>query len=102
MYPSRLSYGHGAALRDAWLSNFSKHNLTIAFECHDHTYKRTKLLRNGRVDPAGTLFIGDGNLGVSSPSPRAQDRWYIQVTKKALYVALSCCLFQLLTFVIAM
>lgn len=46
-----------------WLPVFDKYALTVAFEHHDQTLKRTKLLKDGREDPKGTLYLGDGGWG---------------------------------------
>lgn len=47
----------------------------MGFENHSHSYKRTKLLRDGKEDPTGTLYIGDGAWGVSPFEP--VDMWYL-------------------------
>jgi hypothetical protein len=49
--------------RKYWLPLFFQHGLTVAFEHHDQALKRTKLLKNYREDPLGTLFLGDGGWG---------------------------------------
>lgn len=49
--------------RRHWLPLFDKYGLTVAFEHHDQTLKRTKLLRYGKEDPQGTLYLGDGGWG---------------------------------------
>jgi hypothetical protein len=36
----------------------------VAFENHDHTYKRTYPIRNGEVDPTGVVYMGDGAFGL--------------------------------------
>jgi hypothetical protein len=54
-------------VRQYWVPLFEKYGLTAAFENHDHAYKRTHLLRNGKKDPKGVLYIGDGGWGVKNP-----------------------------------
>lgn len=49
--------------RKFWLPLFDKYHLTCAFEHHDQTLKRTKLLKNDKEDPKGTLYLGDGAWG---------------------------------------
>lgn len=49
--------------RRHWLPLFDQYALSVAFEHHDQTLKRTKQLRNGREDSQGTLFLGDGGWG---------------------------------------
>lgn len=45
-----------------WAPLFDTYHLTSAFEHHEHCFKRTKLLRKGKVDPKGTLYLGDGGI----------------------------------------
>eukprot|EP01127_Copromyxa_protea_P009669 TRINITY_DN2296_c0_g1_i2.p1 TRINITY_DN2296_c0_g1~~TRINITY_DN2296_c0_g1_i2.p1 ORF type:complete len:447 (-),score=48.81 TRINITY_DN2296_c0_g1_i2:69-1409(-) len=58
-------------LRQDWIPKFDSHSVTVAFENHDQTYKRTKLMfNNTEVTPGsphkGTLYVGDGAFGVYS------------------------------------
>jgi len=78
LYPSSRAYeGFGSAHgRTNWLPVFDKHRLTSAFEHHDHTFKRSKLLRENRPDPRGTLYLGDGCWGMSARKVDATRRWY--------------------------
>ncbi len=62
--------------RKTWLPIFDKHQLTAAFEHHDHVFKRTKLLRNNQPDSAGTLYLGDGCWGQGSRTVDNIRRWY--------------------------
>jgi hypothetical protein len=62
---------------------FDKYNVDLGLENHDHAYKRSKLIKNRQiVDSGGTLYIGDGSMGVES-RPAKSDRDYIQVTEEA-------------------
>lgn len=82
--------------RTYWLPLFDKYRLDTAFENHDHALKRTKLLRGGKEDPAGTLYLGDGCFGVeprdlvNHPRPymaHAQSVghvWVVDVTKNGV------------------
>eukprot|EP00027_Filamoeba_sp_ATCC50430_P009323 CAMPEP_0168542832 /NCGR_PEP_ID=MMETSP0413-20121227/1555_1 /TAXON_ID=136452 /ORGANISM="Filamoeba nolandi, Strain NC-AS-23-1" /LENGTH=620 /DNA_ID=CAMNT_0008572729 /DNA_START=36 /DNA_END=1895 /DNA_ORIENTATION=- len=102
-YPNRLATYHvplypsfrspdsqpSKQLRDDWLGVFAEYNLTVSFENHDHTYKRTKLLRNNEVcdldsttndNTTCTLFMGDGAWGVT-PRSSIKHRWYLENTK---------------------
>ena len=36
----------------------------IAFENHVHAFKRTKRLKNNKVDNSGTVYLGDGRAGL--------------------------------------
>lgn len=72
------------AVRDHFIPLFDRYQLDAAFEHHEHTYKRTLPLRNGEVDPYGTIYLGNG--GVSEIEGRDPDppgswanggRWYL-------------------------
>lgn len=51
-------------VRENWVPIFDEYELPLAFEHHDHTYKRTVPIRNGVEDPNGTVYLGDGCWGV--------------------------------------
>lgn len=79
LYPSHRDYEGGASVagRTHWLPLFDAYSLSVGFENHDHTFKRTKLLRNNEVNPEGTLYVGDGNAGVM-PRTVNEDLWYME------------------------
>lgn len=66
----------GALLRKHWVPIFESFLLTTAFEHHDHAYKRTHPLREGKYHPFGVVYMGDGAWGVKKPrlpySPRTR------------------------------
>ena len=66
-------------VRNHWVPLFEKYDLDVAFEHHDHAYKRSVLIRDGQEDPTGVLYLGDGGYGVSNPRKPASpdERWYI-------------------------
>lgn len=78
LYPSVRAFdGSGSTNgRLAWLPIFDRHCLTVAFENHDHAFKRTPLLRGNKPDPNGTLFLGDGCWGMGARPVNAERRWY--------------------------
>jgi acid phosphatase type 7 len=79
MYPVHRSYNDitTAVGRKFWLPQFDKYELDLAFENHDHAFKRTKLLRKGKVVASeGILFVGDGCWGRKIRS--TSDKWYIE------------------------
>lgn len=80
LYPSHRDYeGSGSvAGRKAWLPLFDAFGVDIAFEHHDHTYKRTKPLRAGAVDPTGTIYVGDGCFGMPARTVPNRDAWYME------------------------
>lgn len=64
-------------IRHNWIPLFEKYGVQMAFEHHDHAYKRTYPLREGKIDPKGIIFIGDGCWGVEEPRTPREGRWYI-------------------------
>lgn len=54
-------------IRENWVPIFEYFGLNAAFENHDHAYKRTHPLRNGRIDPTGVVYMGDGGWGIAQP-----------------------------------
>ncbi len=78
-YPSvrNYQYKQSAAVRQHWVPLFEAFGIRAAFEHHDHAYKRTVPIRNGKEDPNGVVYFGDGAWGVKKPRKPKSDRWYI-------------------------
>lgn len=83
-YPSYRDDEHGDSgtltqqMRDNWCPLFEKYGVKIVFENHDHTFKRTHPIRDGKVDPAGITYLGDGAWGVKLRVPNPEKpRWYV-------------------------
>lgn len=53
-------------LREAWVPLFEQAGVRVAFESHDHAYKRTYPMLGGEIDPNGIVYIGDGAWGVGT------------------------------------
>lgn len=91
-YPSARAYHNvrSARVRRYFVPLFEKYHLTAAFENHDHTFKRTHLIREGKVNADGVLYMGDGSWGVEAPrQPRTpQQSWYIAKSAKVQQVLL--------------
>lgn len=71
-YPSVRKFSNdpsttGALIRKHWVPIFESFLLSTAFEHHDHAYKRTHPLRDGKYHPFGVLYMGDGAWGVEKP-----------------------------------
>lgn len=64
-------------VREHWVPLFEQHGIEVAFENHDHTYKRTHPLRGGQVDESGIVYLGDGAWGVGTRPGDQRDQWYI-------------------------
>lgn len=81
-YPSyrAFSAGESARIRKAWVPLFDTYNLTAAFENDNHTYKRTKPLVQNAEAVHGTIYFGDGCLGVPPRHVSPSLRWYLEKT----------------------
>lgn len=71
------------SIRKNWVPLFEEYGLHIAFEHHDHAYKRTHPLRKGRIDVSGVTYIGDGSWGIERPRLPKKNRWYIAQSASA-------------------
>jgi len=56
---------------------FEKYNVDLALESDGHCVKRTVPIRNGKKDPTGIVYVGEGGLGVGQRQPK-KDLWYLQ------------------------
>jgi hypothetical protein len=89
-YPSsRGNISTNKAVREHWVPLFEAGGVGVAFEHHDHTYKRTHPIRNDRIADDGILYFGDGGWALAAPRvPRKaaddgnwfQTRWYLART----------------------
>ncbi|MCH9609168.1 MAG: hypothetical protein S4CHLAM45_03900 [Chlamydiales bacterium] len=71
--PQTRLYSYASlAGRTHWLPLFDAYGMTVAFEHHDQTLKRTKPLKEGKVDSSGTLYLGDGGWGSKLQYPPIQ------------------------------
>lgn len=83
--------GVSTRVREHWVPLFEEHGVRLAFENHDHTYKRTHPLRGGEVREGGVVYMGDGAWGVNTRDGNHFDQWYIaqaQSVRHALLVTL--------------
>jgi hypothetical protein len=53
----------GADNRKHWVPLFEKYRVPLVLEHHDHTFKRTRPLLDGRPEDGGVLYLGDGSWG---------------------------------------
>ncbi|MEY2878991.1 MAG: hypothetical protein RLZZ15_1371 [Verrucomicrobiota bacterium] len=75
-YPSHRAFTGAVsqAIRANWTPLFDTARVRFAFENHDHAYKVTHPLRDGKPDPAGTRYLGDGAWSVTTRVPTALDQ----------------------------
>ncbi len=66
-------------IREHWVPLFERYGVRLAFEHHDHTYKRTVPIRREQKDPSGIVYIGDGAWGVNIRETHDVDKtWYLE------------------------
>jgi len=77
-YPSHRGFEGQVSVRvrEHWVPLFEAAGVRVAFEHHDHLYKRTAPLRGGQAHPDGVTYVGDGAWGVAVREP-APDRDYL-------------------------
>ena len=63
-----------SSIRRHWVPAFEQFGLHIAFEHHEHTYKRTYPLIQDFPDPKGIVYIGDGAWGTKPRTPKTVSR----------------------------
>lgn len=77
-YPSHYPFEAEASeqIRTFWCPLFEQYSLPVAFEHHNHCYKKTYPIKEGKIDPAGVFYLGDGAWGTE---PRhTYNRWYLK------------------------
>ena len=85
-YPSVRSFAGSTSVlvREHWAPLFEQFGIPVAFENHDHAYKRTHPIRGGRRDSTGVVYIGDGAWG-ATPRPIGREHtepaWYLATAK---------------------
>ncbi len=88
-YPSHREFEgkYSELARRHWVPLFDKHGVDVAFEHHDHTYKRTHVMTAGKPDPDGVLYLGDGAWGMSPRTVASpQERSYLVKAISSLHV----------------
>jgi acid phosphatase type 7 len=65
-------------IRQHWHPLFERYGVQVAFENHDHAYKRTVPIRQEQEHEDGIVFIGDGAWGVGERKVHvAEETWYL-------------------------
>lgn len=87
-YPSVRSFDGATSrlVRENWVPLSERSGVRLAFENHDHAYKRTMPLRAGKRDPGGIVFMGDGSWGVGVRDigrDHKEPAWYLEVAKSS-------------------
>lgn len=76
-----------AAIREHWVPLMEQYQVDAVFEHDDHVYKRTQLLKAGKPDPAGLLYLGDGAWGKGGrEAATPEERPYLAKSASSLNV----------------
>jgi hypothetical protein len=89
-YPSVRAFEekYSAQVREHWSPLFDQFGVKVAFENHDHAYKRTHPIRGGKIDFArGVTYLGDGAWGVGVRDVHP-DSWYLAKAVKVRHFIL--------------
>jgi hypothetical protein len=94
-YPSARSMigkrgrkGTGEDNRKHWVPLFEKYRVPVVLEHHDHTFKRSKLLLDGRADDNGVLYLGDGSWGRLRTPQKPERLPFLEVVNKDYHLSL--------------
>jgi acid phosphatase type 7 len=70
-YPSTRGFDSRISrrVRENWVPLFEQYGVRLAFEHHDHAYKRTHPLIAGAPAESGVVYLGDGAWGVGTRTP---------------------------------
>ncbi len=80
-FPSVRDYGGQTQtlVRKNWVPILEENGVRIAFENHDHAYKRTFPIRNLELNQSGITYVGDGSWGVAEREIHDVDTtWYLK------------------------
>ncbi len=92
-YPSHRAFGTveepgtGVGNREHWVPLFERYNVDAVLEHHDHTFKRTHPLLDGRPNAKGVLYLGDGSWGKIRKPTDMDKRPYLAVASENYHVS---------------
>jgi acid phosphatase type 7 len=70
-------------IREHWVPLFENYGIRVAFEGHDHTFKRTHPIKDNRVDAAGVVYLNSA-WGANPRRPHdPEETWFL---KKAVSI----------------
>jgi hypothetical protein len=86
-FSSEDGSGTGSGNRKHWVPLFERYNVDAVFEHHDHAYKRTHPLLDGRKSDNGIVYLGDGSWGRLRTPSTPEERPYLAVTDEAYHLS---------------
>ncbi|HEY1064526.1 MAG TPA: metallophosphoesterase family protein [Pirellulales bacterium] len=85
---SEKEKGTGIEQRKHWCPLFERYNVDFVLEHHDHTFKRTHPLLDGRPDKNGIVYLGDGSWGKLRAPKTPEERPYLAKVSHAYHMTL--------------
>lgn len=80
--PAFPAYKNASGALQHFVPLFDRYAVDMVLEADGHTIKRTVPIRNGQQNEAGTVYIGEGGLGVKPRTPKT-DRWFLRSPGKS-------------------
>lgn len=80
--------GTGADNRQHWVPLFEKYRVPVVLEHHDHTFKRTRPLLDGRHHENGVLYLGDGSWGRLRTPNKPQKLPFLALASESYHLSL--------------
>lgn len=87
-YPSvrKMEEKISQEIREHWVPVMEAEKVRVVFEHHDHAFKRTKKLLNGKENSEGIIYCGDGAWGRDPRPLRSTETEYFKITASSLNV----------------
>jgi len=87
-FPSHREFEGGLSVagREQWMPIVDEMRAPIAFEHHDHTFKRSYPIRNGEKADDGTVYLGDGCMGVGPREILDPLPWYLEKASSTAHI----------------
>jgi hypothetical protein len=79
--------GTGEGNRIHWSPLFERYRVDAVFEHHDHTFKRTHPMLDGRPNDKGVLYLGDGSWGKIRRPKTPAERPYLAVADENYHLS---------------
>lgn len=86
-FPTHRAFDGGLSVegRKHWQPLFEEYGLDLAFENHDHTFKRSKPILGDAVNEKGIVYLGDGCMGVPPRPVMHSEAWYVEKASSTLH-----------------
>jgi hypothetical protein len=80
--------GTGEDQRKHWSPLFERYKVDAVLEHHDHTFKRSHPITDGRIDRNGVVYLGDGSWGKLRAPKTPEERPYLAKVDQAYHMTL--------------